>query len=173
MLLLGDEAAHRAEAGEDQRVDARLGAAREHRVGVAALDQLRRLADRVRAGGARGHGRVVRAAEAERDRELPARGVDEHARDERRRDAARPALAQHLGLLHDPEEAADRGAEEDADPAGLVHALERRVRDRLAAAASARRTFRSSFRASLCEATVLGSKPLTSAAIRTACSLGS
>ena len=85
-----------------------LGAAGEHRVGVAAPDQLGRLADRVRAGRARRDRRVVRAAEAERDRELPARGVDEHARDERRRDAVRPALAQHLRLLHDPEEAADR-----------------------------------------------------------------
>jgi len=47
MLFLGDEPAHRAEAREDQWVDARLGTAREHRVGVAALDQLGRLADGV------------------------------------------------------------------------------------------------------------------------------
>ena len=40
VLLLGDEPAHRAEAGEDQRMDAGLGTAGEHDVGVAALDQL-------------------------------------------------------------------------------------------------------------------------------------
>ena len=169
MLLLGDETAHRAEAGEDQRVDARLGAAREHGVGVAAPDQLGRLADRVRAGGARGDRRVVRAAEAERDRELPARRVDEHARDERRRDAARPALAHHLGLLHDPEEAADRACRRGSRPVpGSCTPSSAASATASRAAASASRTFRSSLRASLCEATVLGSKPFTSAAIRTA-----
>ena len=52
------------EAGEDQRVHARLAAAGEHRVGVAALDQLGGLADRVRAGRARGDDGVVRARDA-------------------------------------------------------------------------------------------------------------
>ena len=42
VLVLGDEAAHRAEAGEDERVDARLGAAGEHDIGVAAPDRSRR-----------------------------------------------------------------------------------------------------------------------------------
>ena len=51
-------------------IDARLGAAREHRVGVAALDHLGRLADRVRAGRAGRDDRVVRALDPERDREL-------------------------------------------------------------------------------------------------------
>ena len=96
VLVLGDEAAHRAEAGEDQRVDARLRAAREHGVGVAAADQLGALADRVRAGRAGRDRRVVRAADAERDRDLAARRVDEHARDEERRDAVGAALAQHV-----------------------------------------------------------------------------
>ena len=45
VLVLGGEPAHRAEAGEDQRVDARLGAAGEYRVRVAAADQLGALAD--------------------------------------------------------------------------------------------------------------------------------
>ena len=97
--------------------------------------ELRRLADRVRAGRAGGHGRVVRAAEPERDRELPARRVEEHARDEGRRHAVEAALAEDVVLLHHPEEAADRRAEEDADAVGLVRAVEPRVRDRLAAGA--------------------------------------
>ena len=135
VLVLGDEPAHRAEAGEDQRVHARLGAAGEHRVRAAALDQLRRLADGVRAGGARRHRRVVRAAEAERDRELAARRVGEHARDEGRRDAREPALAQHVGLLDDADEAADRRAEEDPDARGVVGAVEAGIGDRLPAGA--------------------------------------
>ena len=67
----------------------RLGAAGEHDVGVAAPDRLGALADRVRAGRAGGHRRVVRAADAELDRDLAARRVDEHVRDEERRDAVR------------------------------------------------------------------------------------
>ena len=62
VLLLGDEAAHRAEAGEDHRMHARLGAAREDDVGVAAADQLGALPDGVRPRRARGHGRVIRPA---------------------------------------------------------------------------------------------------------------
>ena len=50
MLLLGREPAHRAEAREDQRVHAGLGAAGEHRVGIASPDDLRPFSDRVRAG---------------------------------------------------------------------------------------------------------------------------
>src|SRR5215211_3524019 len=49
VLLLGGEAAHGREAGQDQRVDAGLGAAREDRVGVAAADDLGALPHRVRA----------------------------------------------------------------------------------------------------------------------------
>ena len=110
---------------------ARLGTTCEHRVGVAAADELRRLADRVRAGRARRDRGVVGAAIAERDRELAARGVDEHARDEGRRDAVVAAATEHLGLLHDPDQASDCGAEEDADAPGLVGAVEARVTDRL------------------------------------------
>ena len=47
MLFLGGEAAHRREAGQDQRVDAGLGAAGEDRVRVAAADDLGALPHRV------------------------------------------------------------------------------------------------------------------------------
>jgi hypothetical protein len=114
VLLLGDEPAHRAEAGQDQRVDARLGAAREHDVGIAAPDELGRLPDRVRARRAGRDGRVVRASEAERDGELAARGVDEYGRDEERRHPVGAALEEHAVLLGDPRQAADRRADEDA-----------------------------------------------------------
>jgi hypothetical protein len=65
VLLLGGETAHGAEAGQDQRVHAGLGAAGEDDVGIAAADDLRALPDRVRSGRAGGDGRVVRAAHAE------------------------------------------------------------------------------------------------------------
>ena len=105
ILVLGHEPAHRAEAGQDQRMDARLGAAGEHRVGVAAADELGALADRVRAGRAGRDDRVVRAAEPERDRDLAARRVDEHVGQEvrARRGRARARAACRTG-------AAARGA---------------------------------------------------------------
>ena len=131
VLVLDGEPAHRREAGEDQRHDARLGAAREHRVGRAALDHLRGLADRVRARRAGGDDGVVRALDAERDRELAGDGVDEHVRQEVRRDAVGPALAQRVGLLEDAGHAADRRAEDDAD-ARRVEAVQPGVGERLA-----------------------------------------
>ena len=130
MLLLRGQSSHRGEAGQDQRVDAGLGPAGEDRVGVAATDDLGPLPHRVRARGAGRDRRVVRPLDPERDRELPARRVDEHVRDEVRRDPVRPALSHHFALLHDPNEAADRRAEEDPDPHRVV-AVQARVGDRL------------------------------------------
>ena len=108
-----------------------LGAARDHRVGVAALDQLRRLADRVRAGRAGRDDGVVRALDPERDRDLSRRRVDEHVREEARRHAVVAALAQDVVLLADPDDAADRGAEDDPDAVG-VEVVEPCVGERLA-----------------------------------------
>src|SRR5207247_4936109 len=99
MLVLHREPAHGAEAREDHWMHAGFGPAREDDVRVAALDQLRALADRMRSGRAGGDDGVVRAADAERDSNLPARGVDEHVGQEERRNAIRPALAEHLGLV--------------------------------------------------------------------------
>ncbi len=98
MLVLDRQAAHRAEAGQDQRVHAGLGAAGEDDVRVASADDLGSLADGVRPGRAGRDGRVVRAAHAERDRDLAARRVDEHARDEVRRDAVRAPLVRGSSL---------------------------------------------------------------------------
>ena len=105
-------------------MDARLGPAGEDGIRVAAPDQLGGLPDRVRPGRTRRDGRVVRPAEAERDRKLSARSVDEHARNEGWGDAGRAACPQHLGLLHDPQEAADRRAEQNPNAAGIVGPVE-------------------------------------------------
>ena len=79
-----------------------------------------------------------------------------------------PRSRSTLVLLDDPEQPADRGPEEHADPAGLVSAVERRVVDRLRRGAEReqRRSGRAR-RASFGPTTDAGSKPLTSAAIRT------
>ena len=103
---------------------ARIASASPRRIDLGAL------AHRVRAGRAGRDGRVVRPADAERDRELAARRVDEHVRDEVRRDAVGPAVAQRVGLLHDPDQPADRRAEDDPD-AVRVEAVQARVGERL------------------------------------------
>src|SRR5262249_21181489 len=86
---------------------------------------------RGRAGRTRGHRRVVRAAEAGRDRELPARRVDEDIRDEGRRDTVGAALTKDLRLFRDPRDPADRRAEEDRDAVRRVRAVKSRVGDGL------------------------------------------
>ena len=100
-------------------MDAALGAAGDDGVGVAATDELGRLPERVRAGGAGRDDRVVGAAEAELDRELPARGVDEDVGEEGRGDAVGPALAQDVVLAHELVEAADAVADDHAQALGL------------------------------------------------------
>ena len=105
----------RAEPADAHRRDRRLRAARDHRVGVAAPDDLERLADGVRrrrAGGAR---RQVRPLGAEPDRDLAGGEVDDGRGNEERRDLARAALEQRLVLALDRGEPADARRDEDAD----------------------------------------------------------
>ena len=145
---------------------ARLRAAGQHGVGVAAPDQLGRLPDRARAGRARRHDRVVRPAEAQRDRELPAGRVDEHARDEERRDAVGAALAEDVGLLHDPRDAADRRADDDADAVRVERRSSAGVRDRLARGGEREHDVAVELAHLLRRRDARGSKSFTSAAIR-------
>ena len=84
ILVLGDETAHRAEAGKEQRMDARLRTAGQHRVGVAAPHELSSLADGVRAGSAGRDDRVVRPTDTERDGDLAAGRIDEDVGKKRR-----------------------------------------------------------------------------------------
>ncbi len=114
------EALHRREARDDERVDAGLAAAGEHDVGVAAADQLGGLHDRVRTGRAGRDGREVVAAQVEQLGDRAARDVGQALRQEPRRHALPAALAHDLVLLHHRVEAADGGAEEDADARRVV-----------------------------------------------------
>src|SRR6266516_4653476 len=130
ILVLGGQASHGDEPGEDDRLDRGLGPAGEHGVRVSALDQLGRLADRVRAGRAGRDGRVVRPPDSQRDRQLTARRIDQHTRDEARRDPFVAALTEDLALLHDPRDPADRRAEGDSD-AVRIEPVQPRALDRL------------------------------------------
>ena len=79
-----------------------------------------RVADRVGAGGAGRHGRVVRALGVEAHRDDAGRDVGDEHRDEERADLARPALAIDVVLLLEALEAADAAADDDAGPVGIV-----------------------------------------------------
>ena len=138
-------------------MDRALGPAGEHSVGFAASDQLCGLADRVRAGSARGHNGVVWAADPELDRELAARGVDEDVGEEAGRDPIGSALPEDVGLAHQLVNAADTATEDDADPLGPIAALPPASASASLAAESANRTLRSSLRTSFGEATPVAS----------------
>ena len=61
LVVAGRQGGQQVEAGHAERVDHAVRAAGEHHVGVAAADDLGRLADRLRAGGAGGQAVGVRA----------------------------------------------------------------------------------------------------------------
>ena len=73
VVVAGRHRRQEDEPGEAERVDHAVGAAGEHHVGVAAADQLGRLADRLGAGGARRLAGRVRPPGAEDGRQVPDR----------------------------------------------------------------------------------------------------
>jgi hypothetical protein len=64
----------------------------DHHIGIFPHDEARGIADRMGAGRAGGHHRMIRALEAVFDRNLTRGEVDEAGRDKERRDAARTLL---------------------------------------------------------------------------------
>src|SRR5579871_376231 len=136
VVVAGRQRPRRGKPGQPQPADRRLGAAAHHDVGIVEGDQPRRVADRVRAGRARRHHRMVRPLEAVADRDVAGGEVDQAGRDEERRDPARPALGQGQRALGDAGQPADAGADHDAgaflrllgvgDPARILDRLGRR-----------------------------------------------
>ena len=124
-----------AKPATPEPADRGLGAAGDHHVGIAERDQPAGVADRMRAGRAGGHDRMVRALEAEPDRDLAAHQVDQAGRDEERADPPRTALLELDRGVRDRAEAADAGADQHPGalarglvlglPAGVAHRLDR------------------------------------------------
>ena len=123
-------------------------------------------------GRARRHGRVVRAAQPEVDRDLPARRVDEDVREEPRRHAIVAALAEDVVLLEDADDAADRGPDEDPG-ARRIDALDAGVRPRLARGGDRENDVPLEPARVLRPDDASGSNPFTSEAMRTGKSLAS
>ena len=94
--------------------DRRLGATGDHHVGIAQGDHAAGIPDRVRAGGACGHHRVVGALEAEADRHLAAHQIDQAGRDEEGTDPPGASLLELDRRIGDGAESADSRADQHA-----------------------------------------------------------
>ena len=116
IVEVGAERTRLREAGDADRADRRLGAAREHDVGVVVADHPRRVAYGVSAGRAGGDHRVVGAHQPVFDRHLAGSEIDQPAMDEVRAHTPRPLLRQHQGFTFDPRQPADPGADGDSGP---------------------------------------------------------
>src|SRR5665213_2308966 len=123
VVEIGRQGARRREACQADAADRRLGATRDHHVGVVPDDEPRRITDGVRAGRARGHHGVVRPPEAVADRDVAGGEVDEVGRDEERRQAPRALLMQRQRALGDARKAADAGADHYAGAFALLVVL--------------------------------------------------
>ena len=87
VVVAAAERAQRVEPGDAEVGDRRFAAARDHRVALAVADVVEGGADAVRAGGARGGDRVVRALGPVDDRDVASRAVDDHLRHQERADS--------------------------------------------------------------------------------------
>ncbi|MNS72848.1 hypothetical protein D3C72_1062680 [compost metagenome] len=120
IVVAGGQRAGCGKAANAQRRNRRLGAAGQHRVGIAGLDQAGGQADAVQAGRAGRHGREVRALQAVIDRQMARDHVDDRARNEERRNPARAAIGQLHLRSFDHRQAADAGANQHADALGVL-----------------------------------------------------
>ena len=132
VVVAGGERLHGSEAADAHGGDRGLGAAGDHDVGVAALDDAEGVADGVRGGGAGRRRGLVRSLGAVANGDVPGGKVDDGGGDEERRDLARPAVHQVGVLALDDVEPADAGADVHTDvvgdlrrdlKAGVLHGL--------------------------------------------------
>ncbi|MCY1172102.1 hypothetical protein D9M73_122310 [compost metagenome] len=95
------------EAGNAERADRALGAARQHHIGIVHRDHPRGVADRMRAGRASGDDGMVGAHQTVFDLHLAGDQVDQATMHEMRGDAARAAFVQHDRFAGDARQAAN------------------------------------------------------------------
>jgi hypothetical protein len=109
------ERAHRGKPRDAERRNARFGAAADHRIRVAPLDQPEGVPDRMRASGAGGGDRRVRALGAEAHGHVACREIDDRREDEEWRDAIGTPLEQRAMFPLDHLETADAAADHHPD----------------------------------------------------------
>jgi len=117
VVALRGEGTHGGEGGDRDLTDPRLGAPGDHHVGVAAADDVERVADGVVAAAAGAHRRVVRPARIGVDRHEPGA----HVRDERgHQERTNPLNAQVVRLDHVPDHGVDATDPRADDHAGSL-----------------------------------------------------
>jgi hypothetical protein len=97
--------------------------AAHHHVGIASLDESKRIADTIIAGGACGHGTGVGTPRTQANRHLPGCQVDDGHRNEERRHTVRTFFLQNFMVGFDGRQSADSRSDIDA------HAMSRIWRD--------------------------------------------
>src|SRR6516164_842038 len=110
------QGARRGETSKTQTADRRLGAATHHHIGIVEHNQPRGIADRMRAGRASGHDRLVWPGEAVANRHMAGGQIDQIGGDEKRRKSAGAALMQRQCAVRYPRKTTDPGADHDAGP---------------------------------------------------------
>ena len=120
VVIAGGERTHGGEACNAKRSDGGFGAAGDHGVGVAALDDAEGVADGVGAGGAGGCRGLVGAARAVLDGNVSGGEVDDRAGDEEGRDLAGTAIEQVDVFALDDVEAPDAGTDVDSDAIAVL-----------------------------------------------------
>src|ERR1019366_5160421 len=113
LVALG-ERLHIRESADGHRRDRRRRSAGDDDVRVAVHDGARRVADRVRARGARGDHAVIRSFRLESHGHDSRRDVGDEPRDEERGDLALPPLAVAVVLVPEAAEPADAAPDDDA-----------------------------------------------------------
>ena len=119
IVVARGERAHGGESADAHGSDGSFGAAGDHDVGVAVLNDAVGIADGVRAGGAGSGGGCVRALGAELHRDMAGSEVDDGGGNEEGRDLARAAFEKRFVLALDHFESADAGADVNADALGI------------------------------------------------------
>ncbi|EGJ77648.1 putative 3-oxoacyl-ACP synthase II [Streptomyces sp. Tu6071] len=110
---------HVGEGGDGQRVDRRLGAARDDDVGTARTDHLDPVADRLGARGTGGDGGVDPGAGVDGETHVGGGPVGHEHRHGVRGDAAYALLLQHVVLVQEGRHAADAGGDHGAEAVGV------------------------------------------------------
>jgi hypothetical protein len=115
IVVAGGKGLERSKSADAHRRDGRFRAATDHHLGRAALDDLERIADRVRRRGARRRRRGVRPARAITNGNVSGSKINDSARNEEGGDLPRAALQQLRVLTLDDVKSADSRTDIDTD----------------------------------------------------------
>ena len=119
IVVAGGKGAHGGESANSHGSNGGFGAAGDHDIGIAALDDTEGIADGVGAGGAGGSGGFVRALGAEAHGNVSGGEIDDGGGNEEGGNLARSAFEERRMLALDHVESADAGADVNADALGI------------------------------------------------------